>query len=391
MPFDFETVVERRGTASAKHDYVETNGYSADTLPMWIADMDFTTAPCITEALRKNVDHGIFGYSFPTDGYFEAVQNWFATRLGWQIERDWMVFSPGVGFALSTAIRVTTQPGEAVLVTPPVYYPFYNVIHNNGRTLVESQLLYDNGKYTVDFGDFEQKIQENNVKLFILCSPHNPICRVWTPEELKRIGDICRRHGVKVVSDEIHCDFTWPGVTHTPFLVACPEMVEETILCTAPSKSFNLAGLQTSNIIIPGQALREAWQAEMLRINYHHPNSLGLRACQAAYEGGAQWLDECIEYMHGNLCYMRRFLAENIPQIKLVEPEGTYFAWLDCSGLGLAPEALDDMMLHKARLWLDGGSMFGKCSGQFQRVVLACSRKVIVEALNRLKEAVAQL
>ena len=391
MPFDFETVIQRRGTASAKHDYVARNGYPEDTLPMWIADMDFQVAPCITEALEKKNAHGIFGYSFPTDDYFSALQNWFATRFGWEFPREQVVFSPGVVFALSTAIRVTTQPGEAVLVTPPVYYPFYNVIRNNGRTLVESTLLYENGRYSIDFADFEAKIIENNVKLFILCSPHNPICRVWTRDELAKIGEICLRHGVKVIADEIHCDFTWPGVTHTPFPLACPEMVENTIVCTAPSKSFNLAGLQTSNIIIPGTALREAWQQEMLRINFHAPNSLGLTACQAAYEKGAPWLDACIEYMHGNLCYMREFLEKNIPQIKLVEPEGTYFAWLDCSGLGLNPEALDELVLRKARLWLDAGSMFGSVSAQFQRVVLACSRKVVVEALDRLKEAVEQL
>ncbi len=391
MLFDFDTVINRRGTASAKHDYVARNGYAPDTLPMWIADMDFQVAPCITEALEKATSHGIFGYSFPTDGYFAAMQNWFSARFGWEIQRDWIVFSPGVVFALSTAIRVTTEPGDAVLVTPPVYYPFYNVIRNNGRTLVESPLLYEDGRYSIDFADFEAKIAEKNVKLFILCSPHNPVCRVWTRQELARVGEICHRHGVKVISDEIHCDFTWPGVVHTPFPVACPEMADSTILCTAPSKSFNLAGLQTSTIVIPGTALREAWQQEMLRINFHHPNSLGLIACQAAYESGAQWLDECIAYMHGNLCYMREFLKENIPQIKLVEPEGTYFAWLDCSGLGLPQEDLDNLFLKKARLWLDAGSMFGNCSAQFQRVVLACSRKVIVEALDRLKEAVEQL
>ena len=391
MPFDFDTVIERRGTASAKYDYIARNGYPEDTLPMWIADMDFQVAPCITEALKKQAEHGIYGYGFPTDRYFKAVQNWFSARFGWEIQRDWMVFSPGVVFALATAVRVTTQPGEAVLITPPVYYPFYNVIRNNGRTLVESPLRYEGGRYSIDFADFEEKIVDNNVKLFILCSPHNPICRVWTPDELARIGEICHRHGVKVVSDEIHCDFTWPGFTHTPFLMACPDMADSTIACTAPSKSFNLAGLQTSNIIIPGATLREAWMQEMTRINYHHPGNPGLAACQAAYEGGAQWLDECIEYMHGNLCYMRDFLKENIPQIKLVEPEGTYFAWLDCSGLGLTPEALDELVLRKAHLWLDGGSMFGSFSGQFQRVVLACPRKIVAEALNRLKAAVSQL
>lgn len=391
MPFDFDTVIDRRNTASTKHDMVEANGYPADVLPMWVADMDFRVAPCITDALQKQLDHGIFGYSFPTDDYFAAIQNWFATRFHWNIPREWIVFSPGVVFALSTAIRVTTQPGEAVLVTPPVYYPFYNVIHNNDRTLVESQLVYENGRYRMDFADFEEKIVQNNVKLFILCSPHNPICRVWTRQELEQVGSICRRHGVKVVSDEIHCDFTWPGVTHTPFLAACPELADSTILCTAPSKSFNLAGLQTSNILIPGTQLREAWQQEMLRVNYHAPNSLGLRACQAAYEAGAPWLDACIDYMYGNLAYVRQFLEENLPQIKLVEPEGTYFAWLDCSGLGLSQEALDELIIQKARLWLDTGSLFGQCAAQFQRVVLACSRKVVAEAMDRLKAAVDQL
>lgn len=388
MPFDFDTVIDRRGSISAKHDTALANGYPEDVLPMWVADMDFRVPDCITDALQKHVDHGIFGYSFAPDSYYAAVQGWFTSRFDWQIQREWMAFSPGVVFALSTAIRVMTQPGAAVLVQPPVYYPFYNVIRNNERKLVESQLVYKDGRYSIDFEDFEQKIMDNDVKLFILCSPHNPICRVWTQEELKKIGDICRRHGVKVVSDEIHCDFTWPGHTHTPFIKACPEMAEDTIVCTAPSKSFNLAGLQTSNIIIPGAALREAWQQEMLRINFHAPNSLGLRACEAAYTAGAQWLDECIAYMWENMAYVRNFLAEHIPQIKLVEPEGTYFAWLDCSGLGLSKEALDELIIHKAKLWLDTGSLFGACSEQFQRVVLACSRSVVAEAMNRLKAAV---
>ena len=391
MSFDFETVIDRRGTASIKHDMVMANGYREDTLAMWIADMDFRVAPCITEALQKAVDHGIFGYSFPTEGYFQALQNWFSTRFGWHIEKDWMQFSPGVVFALSIAIRATTQPGDAVLVTPPVYYPFYMTIQNNDRKLVESHLLYEGGHYSIDFADFEAKIVENNVKLFILCSPHNPICRVWTKEELQQVGQICLRHGVKVIADEIHCDFTWPGFTHTPFPLACPEMADSTILCTAPSKSFNLAGLQTSNIMIPGQSLREAWQKEMQGLHFQSPNCLGLIACQAAYEKGAPWLDACIDYMYGNLQYMAKFLEENIPQIRLVAPQGTYFAWLDCSDLGLSKEALDELFLKKARLWLDTGSLFGDCANQFQRVVLACSRQVIVEALDRLKAAVEEL
>ena len=388
MPFDFDTVIDRRNTASAKHDTAVQNGLPEDVLPLWVADMDFQVPPSVTEALQRSVDHGIFGYSFATEDYYRAVQRWFADRFQWTIEREWMVFSPGVVFALSTGIRVMTQPGEAVLVTPPVYYPFYNVIRNNGRTLVESPLLYANGKYTVDYADFERKIVENAVKLFILCSPHNPICRVWTEEELRHIGDICRRHGVKVISDEIHCDFTWPGHRHTPFTLACPELLEDTIVCTAPSKSFNLAGLQTSNIIIPGKDLRDAWQQELLRINFHAPNSLGLRACQAAYEGGGEWLDACKAYMLGNLEYVRGFLAQNIPQIRLVEPEGTYFAWLDCTDLGLDKEALDGLFIHKAKLWLDTGSLFGECSALFQRMVLACPRALLVQAMEQLKAAI---
>ena len=388
MPFDFDTVIDRRNTASTKHDMVEANGYPADVIPMWVADMDFHVPPCVTDALQKAVEHGIFGYSFPTEGYFHAVQSWFQNHFSWEIEKDWIQFAPGVVFALSTAIRVMTQPGDAVLVTPPVYYPFYNVINNNGRKLVESLLRYEGGKYSVDYEDFEKKIVEEDVKLFILCSPHNPICRVWTVEELREIGRICRKHGVKVISDEIHCDFTWPGFTHTPFIKACPEMAEDLIICTAPSKSFNLAGLQTSNIIIPGQTMRQLWQKEMLRINYHAPNSLGLRACQAAYENGDQWLSECKAYMKGNLDYVRTFLEENIPQIKLVEPEGTYFAWLDCSGLGMSKDALDEMIIHKAKLWLDTGSLFGQCAAQFQRVVLACPRSAVVKAMDQLKQAI---
>ena len=390
MPFDFDKIIDRHNTASVKHDAVEANGYPADVLPMWVADMDFRVPTCVTDALRKAVEHGIFGYSFAPEDYYRAVQNWFQTHFNWKLEKEWIQFAPGVVFALSTAIRVMTQPGDAVLVTPPVYYPFYRVIHNNERKLVESLLVYEDGKYTVDFADFEEKIVSNDVKLFILCSPHNPVCRVWTVEELQRIGDICCRHGVKVISDEIHCDFTRPGFTHTPFVKACPEMVEDTIICTAPSKSFNLAGLQTSNIMIPGAALRKAWQKEMQRISYHEPNRLGLCACQAAYENGEQWLSECKAYMKGNLDYVRAFLAENLPQIRLVEPEGTYFAWLDCSGLDLSKEALDDLIIHKAKLWLDTGSLFGECAAQFQRVVLACPRSVVIQAMEQLKKAIQE-
>ena len=386
--FDFDRVIDRRGTNCAKYDAAEANGYSPDILPLWVADMDFQAPPCVLEALNQAVEHGIFGYPMTSQCYYDAIIRWFDTRFDWKVNQEWLIQTPGVVFALSAAVRAATQPGDAVLVQPPVYYPFYNVIRQNDRKVVESPLIYADGKYSIDFADVEAKIVENGVKLFILCSPHNPVCRVWTAEELARLGAICKAHGVTVISDEIHCDFAFPEHPHTPFVKACPELAERTIICTAPSKSFNLAGLQTSNIFIPGEELRGAFQQEMDIVSYHGVNCLGAIACQAAYENGGEWLDACKVYMRGNLDYVRSFLAEHLPQIRLVEPEGTYFAWLDCSGLGLTKEALDDLVIHKANLWLDTGAIFGECAAQFQRVVLACPRATVVKAMENLKKAI---
>ena len=388
MAFDFDAVIERRGTGSVKFDFAVENGYPADVLPLWVADMDFQAPPCVMEALKERVAHGIFGYTGLKDDYFEAIHGWFSRRFGWELQKEWLVTTPGVVFALSTAVRVMTQPGDAVLVQTPVYYPFYRVILNNDRKVVENPLVYREGKYFIDFEDFERKITEQNVKLFILCSPHNPICRVWTEEELQKVGTICRKHGVRVVADEIHCDFTLPGYTHMPFLKVCPELVEDTLVCTAPSKTFNLAGLQVSNIFIPGKKLREDYQAELERISSHGPNCMAVVACKAAYNEGDEWLDACKAYMLENLNCVRAFLEAHLPQIKLVEPQGTYFAWLDCTGLGLKPEELEDLIVHKAGLWLDSGAIFGEAAAQFQRVVLACPRATLLRALENLKAAV---
>ncbi len=291
-------------------------------------------------------------------------------------------------FALAAGVRAATEPGEAVLVQPPVYYPFYNVISQNGRTLVENPMIYEDGRYRIDFADMEEKIRENDVKLFILCSPHNPVCRVWTKEELRQLGALCKKYHVKVISDEIHCDFAFPEHPHTPFVMACPDMAEDTIVCTAPSKSFNIAGLQVSNIFVPGEALREKYMKEMDICSYHGLNRLGAVACEAAYREGGQWLEACKAYMRENLAYVRTFLQENLPGIRLVEPEGTYFAWLDCSGLGLSKEELDTLIIRKAGLWLDSGAIFGECAAQFQRVVLACPRSTLEKAMENLKKAV---
>ena len=391
MAFDFNTPIDRRGTDCIKFDFAAENGYPEDILPLWVADMDFQAPPCVTEALAARVKHGIFGYSGTKDDYTQAVTGWFGRRFGWKPKGEWLVKTPGVVFALATAVRVMTRPGDAVLVQPPVYYPFYNVVRQNDRRVVENPLVYANGRYRVDFADFEQKIVDEQVKLFILCSPHNPVCRVWTAEELQTIGTICQKHGVKVVADEIHCDFALPGYIHTPFLKACPDLADQTLVCTAPSKTFNLAGLQVSNIFIPGEELRSAYQAELDRISVHGLNCLGTVACKAAYLGGEAWLEECKAYMLENLNFVRKFLAEKLPAIRLVEPEGTYFAWLDCSGLGLRPEQLEDLVVKKAGLWLDSGAIFGACAAQFQRVVLACPRATVEKAMEKLLAAVKAL
>lgn len=387
----FDEKINRFGTGCTKFDSIPKNGYPMDTIPMWVADMDFRAPQCVQDALADAVKFGIFGYSLPDDSYFQAVRGWFLRHHGWEVQREWMLHTPGSDTALAATVRAATRENDAVLLMPPVYYPFYDVIRLNNRRIIESHLNYENGRYSLNFADLEQKIADNDVKLLLLCNPHNPVGRVWTPEELQKIGALAEKYQLTVVSDELHSDFSFPGHPHTPFLKACPQLAEHTVVCTSPSKSFNLAGLRTSNIFIPGEALRTAFKAKLEAAAIREPNMLGFIACKAAYNGGEEWLEECKAYMRENLAYVRSFLQEKLPQIKLVEPESTYVAWLDCTGLGLNKEQLDDLILHKARIWLDTGSMFGQCSALFQRVVLACPRSVVAEAMDRLYEAVSSL
>ncbi len=380
----FDTVLDRRGTRSVKYDLISAKNYDPDTLPMWVADMDFRAPECVIRALHQAADYGVFGYTFVDESYFAAVKKWFARRFGWQVEKKWLVAIPGVVTALNVAVRSATEPGDSVMVQTPVYYPFFSAVTGNGRNLVENPLIYRDGKYSVDFEDMEKKIQTHRVKMLILCSPHNPVCRVWTRQELEKLGQICRKYGVTVVSDEIHCDFAFAEYPHTPFPIACPEMAQQCIVCTAPSKSFNLAGLQTSNIFIPNEQLRKKFLKEMEQMSIHAPNILGLIACQAAYDGAEQWLEECKAYMRENLNYLREFLREYLPKVRLVEPEGTYFAWLDCTQLGLSGEELNDRILKKGKLWLDGGGMFGQAAEKFQRIVLASPRANVEQTCRRL-------
>ncbi len=390
MQYDFDTLHNRYGTDSEKYDFTSERGHRQDVLPMWVADMDFQTAPEIIEALHCCVSHGIFGYTGSKRDYFDALAAWEKEHYRWEIREDWLVKTPGVVNAIATAVRALTAPGDSVLITRPVYYPFSFAIENNHRKLINSPLSLEDGKYRIDFEDFEQKIIENNVKLFIFCSPHNPIGRVWAKQELEQVGDICHKHGVIVISDEIHADLTFPGYQHTPLCSLKKEYEENTITCTAPSKTFNLAGLATSNILIPNPALREKFIAEQKGAASDGVNQMGIAACKAAYAKGNPWLLQLKQYLAENLAYVREALKE-IPGISLIEPEGTYLLWLDCRALGLNPEQMEDFIENKARLWLDGGEMFGEEGIGFQRVNIACPRATLKEAMERLKEAVQQL
>ncbi|WP_283609558.1 MalY/PatB family protein [Faecalispora anaeroviscerum] len=385
----FDTIYNRKNTNSLKYDCAARYGKPEGLLPLWVADMDFPAPECVNEALTERCQHGIYGYSEPDERYFQALQNWFSTRHGWNVENGWLIKTPGVVFALCAAIRSLTQPGDAVLIQTPVYYPFTESVLANDRRLVRNSLVYRDGGYSIDFEDFEKKIEDQKVKLFLLCNPHNPVGRVWTEQELVRLGEICLRHGVTVVSDEIHADFAYPGHRHLVFASLRPEFAQITITCTAPTKTFNLAGLQISNIFIPNQSLRRTLRAELDRAGYSQANVMGLIACRAAYEGGAQWLDELKEYLVGNLDFVREYLREHLPAIRLVEPQGTYLIWLDCKALGLDDEALNRLMIEKAKLWLDAGSMFGEEGQGFQRINIACPRVVLRQALEQLGRAVA--
>lgn len=391
MKYDFDEQIERRGSDCLKYDFAVERGMPEDILPLWVADMDFRTAPCITERIQKDAAFGIFGYTDSKDDYFETLSKWYETYFNWKVEKDWLVKTPGIVFAIATAVSAFTKEGDSVLIQQPVYYPFSSVIRNNNRRLVNNELVLEDGRYEMDLEDFEKKIVQEKVKLFILCSPHNPVGRVWTEEELRRIGEICLKYDVKIVSDEIHSDFVYPGFVHHVLTTVDERFRDISIVCTAPSKTFNLAGLQVSNVWIPNPELRRVFEQKISAVGYSEVNMLGLHACQAAYEGGREWLEQLKEYLKGNLDFVRNYLKENIPQIKLIEPEGTYLVWLDCREFGLSEKELEQFIAQKAKLWLDDGVIFGKAGEGFERVNIACPRATLKEALERLKKAAATL
>lgn len=380
---DFDTVIDRKGTRSLKYDFAVRRGKPKDVLPLWVADMDFQTSSYITDALEDMVKHGVFGYSESEEHYFEAVQNWMERHYNWHVKESWMTKTPGIVFALAMAVKAYTQENDAVLIQPPVYYPFKEVVEDNHRRLVNNTLvLGGDGTYTIDYEDFEKKIIEENVKLFILCNPHNPVGRVWTREELERLGEICLKHGVFVVSDEIHADFVFER-KHTVFSEVKEAYRDISMICTSPSKTFNIAGLQIS----PEKAT--AFRRQVAAAGYSQVGLPGLVACEAAYRHGDEWLEGVLAYIKANAEFTRAYLQEHLPRVKMTKLEGTYLVWLDFRNYGLTDKELDEKILNQAGLWLDSGAVFGKCGEGFQRINIACPRKTLHQALDRLIDVFA--
>lgn len=347
--------------------------------------MDFKTSSYVEDAIAEWAGHGIFGYSEVKTPYFEIIRDWMREQHGWEPQEGWLVKTPGVVFALAVAVRAYTQPGDAVLIQQPVYYPFSEVARDNGRKVVSNNLyLGGDRRYHIDFEDFENKIKEEKIKLFLLCSPHNPVGRVWTLEELARLGDICARYGVTVVSDEIHHDFIFQGKHHV-FASLEKKYEEISIICTSPSKTFNLAGMMLSNIFIPNQKLRGKFKKELDATGISQLGIMGLVACEAAYSKGGEWYHAMLSYVKDNIAFTRHYVDECLPGVEVVKQEASYLVWLDFRGLGLETEELDRRIIHQAKLWLDSGKIFGMSGRGFQRINVACPRSILKEALQRLE------
>lgn len=388
--YDFDRIVDRKNTSCIKYDFALERMGRDDLIPLWVADMDFALPEEITEELVKRARHGIFGYTDPKEDYKNALNHWFSTRHGFTIEDEWNTVTAGVVFAIATAVRALTKEGDAILIQQPVYYPFLETIKLNNRKPVNNALVYSDGRYSIDLQDFEDKIVSENVKLFILCSPHNPVGRVWTAEELNAMAEICYRHNVYVFSDEIHFDFTYKGHKHISYMNLDEKYRDKLILGTSLGKTFNIPGLSIANTIIPNEEVREAFRNELYAIGYAQCNVMGLTATIAAYEKGAEWLDELLEYLEGNVSFVRDYLKEKLPMIKLVEPEGTYLIWLDFSQVTQDRKELEHIIVDKARLWLDPGIVFGEDGALFERVNIACPRQILKDAMDRLYAAITR-
>lgn len=387
MRYNFDEIVQRRGTDSYKWDSAD----DADVLPMWVADMDFRTAPAIIEALQQRVAHGIFGYTRVPDAYYEAVINWFGRRHNWKIQKDWMIYTSGVVPAISAVIKALTQPGDKVLVQTPVYNCFFSSIRNNGCEIVSNPLVYKENTYVIDYEDLERKVADEKVKILLLCNPHNPAGRVWSKEELTRIGEICIRHGVWVVSDEIHCELVYTGYTYTPFASISEEFLHHSVTCISPSKSFNIAGLQIANIVSADEEVRRRIDKAININEVCDVNPFGVIATIAAYNEGEEWLLQLLDYLKGNYECMKTFCEVSLPNFPITRLEGTYLVWMDCRSLPYPSEELEEKLVKEEKLWLNAGTMYGAEGEGFMRWNIACPRAVLLKGLKLFRDFTQKL
>jgi cystathionine beta-lyase len=387
MKYDFDKRIDRTNKATYKWDQSEKLFGRSDILPLWVADMDFEAPKEVVEAITQRAEHGIYGYTIRTQSFYDAIIGWLSRRHHWSILQEWITSSPGVVPALSIIVQSFTEPGEGIILQSPVYYPFYDIIKMNGRTVVDNPLILEDGHYSIDFELLEQQAR-NGAKMLLLCSPHNPGGRVWKREELKRIGDICLKYNVLVVADEIHHDLVFSGHKHVPFASLSESFAHNSVTCIAASKTFNLAGIQAASVIIPNEEIRRKYNASLKTLSLHMESYFGLTAIESSYTYGDEWLDQLLEYLEGNLNALLEFAEKHLPQVKIIKPEGSYLVWMDCRSISDNPQVLKQLMFEKAGVAFSEGSVFGKQGAGFLRVNIACPRSILMEALEKFSAVV---
>ncbi|OUB80924.1 MalY/PatB family protein [Bacillus wiedmannii] len=383
MKFDFNQQINRFNTESYKWDQSKNLFGTEDILPMWVADMDFMSSPAVVNALINRAKQGVYGYSIIPDSYYIAIIDWLKRRHDWAVKKEWITHSPGVVTALSILVSCLTQPGDKIIIQSPVYHPFYDVVIQQNRKLVTNNLVLDEGRYTMDLNDLENKI-DSSVKLMLLCNPHNPVGRVWNEEELERLGEICAKHNIIVISDEIHCDLIYKGYRHTPFASISKEMENNIVTCISTSKTFNLAGLKTCNLIIQNPHIKELYEKKLKTLSLNSESFFGITAVESAYRYGEEWLNQLLVYLEDNLNFLLRYFKQHINQVKVIKPEGTYLVWLDFRELRLNKKNIEKWMYQKAKVALNEGSMFGENGEGFLRMNIACPRVTLEEGLDRI-------
>jgi cystathionine beta-lyase len=388
--WNFDEIVDRNGTNAVKWDpkFLEELFGVGDLLPLWVADMDFKAPDVLLDALKERINHGVFGYTIPGDSYYQSIINWFKRRHNWKIEKDWIKISPGVVPAINFIIQGFSKPGDNIIIQEPVYHPFASCIKGNGRIVLNNELVIKEKRYEMNFKDLEEKCKSHRTKQLILCSPHNPVGRVWTKSELKQLGEICIDNNVLVISDEIHCDLIFQNNKHIPFASISKKFADSSITCVAPSKTFNVAGLKSSNVIIPNKKLLDEFTTVTTNLTIRGITILGYIATETVYNKCEEWLDALLEYLWKNYLFMVEFFKENLPTVKVFDLEGTYIPWVDFSALGIDHKILDDIIKKDAKVGLDAGTKFGESGAGFQRINIACPQAILKEALERIHKAI---